>query len=82
MREDYLSAVRVLLLLAQATAPKAMYEMFDFAGSLAQRLAELVKARRLQPTSVLWIYAVDNLLVKAVDSHMQAGGWDEEDVGV
>ena len=71
MREDYLAATRVLLLLAQSTSPKAMYEMFDFAGSLAQRLAELVKGGGLLPSSCLWVYAVDNLLVKAVDAHMQ-----------
>jgi len=45
--------------------------MFDFAGALAQRLAELVKSRRLQPASVLWVYAVDNVLIKAVDSQTQ-----------
>ena len=45
--------------------------MFDFAGTLAQRLAELVKARKLQPASILWVYAVDNLLIKAVDSQTQ-----------
>jgi hypothetical protein len=45
--------------------------MFDFAGTLAQKLAELVKAKRLQPSSSLWLYAVDNILIKAVDSQTQ-----------
>ena len=48
--------------------------MFDFGGSLAQRLAELVKARKLQPANALWVYAVDNVLIKAVDSQTQVGG--------
>ena len=56
----------------QCTSHKTTaYEMFDFAGALAQRLAELVKARKLQPANVLWVYAVDNVLIKAVDSQTQ-----------
>lgn len=41
------------------------------AGALAQRLADLVKARHLPPGCTLWHYAVDQLLVRAVDSHTQ-----------
>eukprot|EP00798_Chlamydomonas_sp_ICE-L_P029128 gene29128-32346_t len=46
-------------------------ESFDFAATLASRLAELVKAKQLHPVSALWRYAVDNVLVRAVDSHTQ-----------
>jgi hypothetical protein len=54
--------------------PQALAEGFDFAGALALRLADLVKTRALDPTSsLLWRLAVDNILVKVVDSHTQVG---------
>eukprot|EP00195_Chlamydomonas_chlamydogama_P014869 CAMPEP_0202909070 /NCGR_PEP_ID=MMETSP1392-20130828/48159_1 /ASSEMBLY_ACC=CAM_ASM_000868 /TAXON_ID=225041 /ORGANISM="Chlamydomonas chlamydogama, Strain SAG 11-48b" /LENGTH=701 /DNA_ID=CAMNT_0049598681 /DNA_START=412 /DNA_END=2517 /DNA_ORIENTATION=- len=71
MRGDYLSATRVLKVLAQTLAPKAVYEVFDFAAALSLRLADMVKEGKLAPTSPMWLYAVDNILVKAVDSHTQ-----------
>ena len=50
-------------------------EAADFGACLAQRLAELVRCRRLSsPASKLWVYGVDNFLVRAVDSHTQVGG--------
>ena len=58
-------------IVSQSTTTKTAYELFDFAGTLAQRLAELVKARKLQPASSLWVVAVDNILIKAVDSQTQ-----------
>lgn len=61
----------MLRLLAEYFAPASVAEMADFAATLAQRLADLVKARKLAPGSKLWMYAVDNLLVKAVDGHTQ-----------
>ena len=71
-RGDYLSAARCLRLLATSLSPKCVAsEAFDFSASLALRLGDLVKAKKLPPTSALWRYAVDNLLVRAVDSHPQ-----------
>lgn len=55
---------------------QALLEGFDFAGALAQRLADLVKARVLEPTGCLWYWAVDQLLMLTVDAHTQVGlGW-------
>ncbi|GIL63751.1 hypothetical protein Vafri_17765 [Volvox africanus] len=71
-RGDFLAATKVLSLLARVLAPGCLeVETADFAATLAIRLAELVKARRLGPGSRLWLVAVDNLLVHAVDSHTQ-----------
>ena len=63
--------IRVLRMLAQATSSKSVPELFDFGSSLAQRLSDLLQLKKLTPTSPLWVYAVDNLLVRAVDSHVQ-----------
>ena len=58
-------------------------EAADFAATLALRLCDLVKARRLPPASALWRYGVDNLLVRAVDSHPQASNaWEDRRSGV
>ncbi|PNH12298.1 hypothetical protein TSOC_000779 [Tetrabaena socialis] len=72
-RSDYLAAAKALCLLAKHLAPGCLaVEAADFAATLAGRLAELVKSRRLGPGSRLWLYAVDCLLVKSVDAHTQA----------
>ncbi len=61
-------------LLARQLAPGCLaVEAADFCAALAGLLADLVKARRLGPGSRLWLYAVDCLLVKAVDAHTQVG---------
>ncbi|KAG2491041.1 hypothetical protein HYH03_010488 [Edaphochlamys debaryana] len=71
-RGDYMTAVKFLSLLARLLVPACLaVEAADFASTLAARLAELVKARRLGPGSRLWVVAVDNLLVGAVDAHTQ-----------
>lgn len=71
-RGDYLAAAKCLGLLARQLAPGCLaVEAADFCAALAGLLADLVKARRLGPGSRLWLYAVDCLLVKAVDAHTQ-----------
>uniref|UniRef100_A0A7S0RMM1 Uncharacterized protein n=1 Tax=Chlamydomonas leiostraca TaxID=1034604 RepID=A0A7S0RMM1_9CHLO len=71
LRRDFLSVARACKLLATALGSKAVLEGFDFAGALAQRLADLVKARQLPVGCALWRLAVDQILVRAVDSHTQ-----------
>ncbi|KAG2423654.1 hypothetical protein HXX76_015171 [Chlamydomonas incerta] len=71
-RGDYLGATKVLLLLARALVDGCLaVEGADFGASLAIRLAELVKARRLGPGSALWLAGVDNIAVRCVDAHTQ-----------
>jgi hypothetical protein len=41
---------------------------------MAQRLSELVKGGVITPASSVWYYAVDLLLIKAVDAHTQVRG--------
>ncbi|GLC43520.1 hypothetical protein PLESTM_001482300 [Pleodorina starrii] len=71
-RADFLAATKVLSLLARVLVPSCLaVEAADFASTLAARLAELVKVRRLGPGSRLWVVALDNLLLHAVDAHTQ-----------
>ncbi|KAJ9523865.1 hypothetical protein QJQ45_020067 [Haematococcus lacustris] len=72
VRGDLLGCCRCCKLLATSLGGGALLEGFDFAGALALRLAELVKARKVSPgDNSLWLQAVDGILVKAVDAQTQ-----------
>ena len=51
---------------------KAMPEWAPFAATLAKRMARMVKARALAPGDALWGLALDHVLLRAVDTEMQA----------
>lgn len=51
---------------------KALPEWAPFAATLAQRLAKLVGSGHLGPDQALWTLAVDQFLLRAVDTEGQA----------
>ncbi|MCJ1461801.1 Cofactor of BRCA1 [Pseudocyphellaria aurata] len=72
---DLATAQVVLTALQQAldkTSDKALAEWAPFAATLAQRMVRLVKGGRVAAGSPLWLLIVDRLLLRLIDTDVQA----------
>lgn len=72
LRNDYVKAGRLLAVVRDTFKAKAVEEYAPFTASLARCLADGVDSGRVTPGGALWQLAVDGLLIKGVDGHVQA----------